>query len=133
MSSISLVQTKIIKSLLYGNYDIIKIYYARIYTLGKDSKFWLYSGLEGALVYCIDLRPRVLRFLLFNLKTYEIVFDCELYKKFNQAFQKGTDTFFYFGVNDGYIGLEIPDENEAADLEEEISSYSDEVLKKRLK
>ena len=99
MPKISLVQKKIIKSLLYGNYDIMGIYFARIYTLGRDSKFWLYSGLEGALIYCIDVRPRVLRFLLFNLKTYEIVFDCELYKRFNQSFQKGTDNFFYFNVN----------------------------------
>ena len=129
MTEISLVQKKIIKSLLYGNYDIMSIYYARIYTLGKDSKFWLYSGLEGALVYCIDLRPRVLRFLLFNLKTYEIVFDCELYKKFSPSFLKATDTFFYFGVNDGYIGLEIPDQKEASDLYEEIASYSDDLIK----
>jgi len=133
MSKISLVQKKIIKSLLYGNYDLMGIYFARIYTLGKDSKFWLYSGLEGALIYCIDLRPRVLRFLLFNLKTYEIVFDCELYKKFNQSFQKGTDTFFYFDVNDGYIGFEIPDLEEAASLEEQISSYNDDLIKNRLK
>jgi hypothetical protein len=128
-----LVQKKIIKSLLYGNYDIISIYYARIYTAGKDSKFWLYSGLEGALVYCLDLRPRVLRFLLFNLKTYEIVFDCELYKKFSLAFKKGTDTFYYFGVNDGYIGFEIPDPKEAISLEEEISSETDENIKTRLR
>ena len=133
MSSISLVQTKIIKSLLYGNYDIIKIYYARIYTLGKDSKFWLYSGLEGALVYCIDLRPRVLRFLLFNLKTYEIVFDCELYKKFNLEFQKGNDTFYFFGINDGYIGLEIPDISEALNLGKNIEAYNDDFAKKKLK
>ena len=133
MSTISLVQKKIIKSLLYGNYDLMGIYFSRIYTLGRDSKFWLYSGLEGALIYCIDLRPRVLRFLLFNLKTYEIVFDCELYKKFNQSFQKGTDTFFYFDVNDGYIGFEIPDLEEAASLEKEISLYSDELIKNRLK
>ena len=108
---ISLVQKKIIQSLLYGNYHIISTYYARIYTSGKDSKFWLYSGLEGALVYCIDTRPKVLRFLLFDLKTFEIVFDCELYKKFNLAFKKGNDTFYYFGVSDGYIGFEIPDKN----------------------
>ena len=133
MPKISLVQKKIIKSLLYGNYDIMGIYFARIYTLGRDSKFWLYSGLEGALIYCIDVRPRVLRFLLFNLKTYEIVFDCELYKRFNQSFQKGTDNFFYFNVNDGYIGFEIPNLEEAASLEEEISSYTEDLIKKKLR
>ena len=131
--TVSLVQKKIITSILYGNYDIMSIYYARIYTCGKDSKFWLYSGLEGALIFCIEVRAKTLRFLLFDLKTYEIVFDCELYKKFNMAFKKGTDTFYYFGVNDGYIGFEIPDQNEAAALEEEIFSMSDDIVKSRLK
>lgn len=136
--TVSLVQKKIIHSILYGNYDIINIYYGRIYTCGKDSKFWLYSGLEGALVYCIEVRIKVLRFLLFDLKTYEIVFDCELYKKFNKSFTKGTETFYYFGVNDGFIGFEIPDQNEAAILEEEIcnnngNSNSDDIVKTRLK
>ena len=131
--TMSLVQKKIITSILYGNYDIMSIYYGRIYTCAKDSKFWLYSGLEGALVYCIEVRAKTLRFLLFDLKTYEIVFDCELYKKFNQAFKKGTDTFYYFGVNEGFIGFEIPDQNEAVALEEEISSITDDLVKTRLK
>ena len=130
--TVSLVQKKIIYSLLYGNYDIISIYYARIYTCAKDSKFWLYSGLEGALVYCIEVRAKTLRFLLFDLKTYEIVFDCELYKKFSNSFQKGTDNFLYFGVNEGFIGFEIPDSGEVDDLEKEIQN-SDEVVKTRLK
>ena len=133
MSEISLVQKKIICSLLYGYYDILSIYFARIYTVGKENKFWLYSGLEGALVYCIDLRAKVLRFLLFNLKTYEIVFDCELYKKFNLDFQKGNDTFYFFGVNGGYIGLEIPNKQEADKLGEEIASLSEDLVKNKLK
>ena len=131
--TVSLVQKKIISTLLYGNFDIMSIYYGRIYTCGKDSKFWLYSGLEGALVFCIDVRAKILKFLLFDLKTCEVVFDCELYKKFSQAFQKGTDTFFYFGVNEGFIGLEIPDQNEATTLEEEITSFTDDMIKSRLK
>ena len=131
--SVSLVQTKIIKSILYGNYDIINISYGRIYTCGKDSKFWLYSGLEGALVFCIEVRAKNLRFLLFDLKTFEIVFDCELYKKFSNALKKPKDTFFYFGVNEGFIGIEIPDRNEAALFEDEILNTSDENVKSRLK
>ena len=130
--TVSLVQKKIIHSILYGNYDIINIYYGRIYTCGKDSKFWLYSGLEGALVYCIETRIKVLRFLLFDLKTYEIVFDCELYKKFNKSFTKGTDTFYYFGVNEGYIGFEIPDPEEVQALVD-IVQNSDDLVKTRLK
>ena len=130
--TVSLVQKKIIYSLLYGNYDIIGIYYARIYTSGKDSKFWLYSGLQGALVFCIEARVKILRFLLFDLKTFEIVFDCELYKKFSNSFEKGTENFLYFGVNDGYIGFEIPDPEEVQALLD-IVQNSDDLVKTRLK
>jgi hypothetical protein len=130
--TVSLVQKKIIYSLLYGNYDIIGIYYARIYTSGKDSKFWLYPGLQGALVFCIEARVKILRFLLFDLKTFEIVFDCELYKKFSNSFEKGTDNFLYFGVNDGYIGFEIPDPEEVQALVD-IVQNSDDLVKTRLK
>ena len=130
---VSLVQEKIIQSLLYGSYDIINIYYARIYTSGKDSKFWLYSGLEGALVYCIEVRAKTCKFLLFDLKSYEITFDCELYKKFNNSYKKGTDNFYYFGVNDGFIGFELPDSSEGSELDNEIQGFSDEMVKGRLK
>ena len=130
--TVSLVQKKIIYSLLYGNYDIIGIYYARIYTSGKDSKFWLYSGLQGALVFCIEARVKILRFLLFDLKTFEIVFDCELYKEFGNSFEKGRDNFLYFGVNNGYIGFEIPDPEEVQALMD-IVQNSDDLFKTRLK
>ena len=92
---VSLVQKKIIQSLLYGSHDIINVYYARIYTSGKDSKFWLYSGLEGALVYCIEVRAKTCKFLLFDLKSYEITFDCELYKKFNNSVEQ----FCFLSIN----------------------------------
>ena len=131
--SVSFIQKKIINSLLFGNYDIIKIIFARIYTFGNDSKSWLYSGLEGALVFCIEARLKVARFLLFNLKSFEIVFDCELYKKFYNNFIKENDNFFYFEVNKGFIGLEIPNKEEATSLEEQIQILTDDYIKSRLR
>jgi len=131
---ISLIQKKIIHSILYGDYDIINIFFARIYTSGEESNFWLYSRLEGALIFCIDVRLKVAKFLLFNLKSFEIVFDCDLYRGFNKKFIKGsTNNFFYFGVNDGYIGLEIPNLEEVSLLEEVISLHSDDMLKSRIR
>ena len=51
---ITLVQKKIIYSILYGKYNILSITFARIHTCGIKSEYWLYSGLEGALIYCIN-------------------------------------------------------------------------------
>lgn len=130
---ITIVQKKIIKSLLYSHYDIMNIFFARIHTCGKNSEYWLYSGLEGALVYCIDTRVKSCRFLMFDLKSFEIVFDCELYKKFDKAYKKGTERFYYFEVENGFIGLEIPNMSEAEILAASIMSFGDDYIKKKLK
>ena len=132
-SGVIISRNTVIKSLLHGNYDIIKIIFARIYTFGNESKSWLYSGLEGALVFCIAARLKVARFLLFNLKSFEIVFDCELYKKFYNNFIKENDNFFYFEVNKGFIGFEIPNKEEATSLEEQIQILTDDYIKCKLR
>jgi len=131
-NKITLIQKKIIKSLLYGAYDLIYIFFARIHTCGKNSEYWLYSGLEGALVYCIDIRVKSCKFLMFDLKTYEIVFDCELYKEFDKAYKKGTERFYYFEVEDGFIGFEIPNMYQAEILSISIINFGDDYLKKKL-
>ena len=67
-----------------------------------------------------------------DLKTYEIVFDCELYKKFDKAYKKGTERFYYFEVENGFIGFEIPDKEQAEILSSSIISFGVDSLKKRL-
>ena len=132
-NKINLVQKKIIKSLLYGTYEVMNIFYARIHTCGKNAEYWLYSGLEGALTLCIDMRVKSCRFLMIDLKTYETVFDCELYKKFDKAFKKGTERFYYFEVENGFIGFEIPSMEQAELLGASIISFGDEYIKRKLK
>ena len=132
-TKITLVQKKIIKSLLYGAYEVMNIFFARIHTCGKNAEYWLYSGLEGALVFCIDMRVKSCRFLMIDLKTYETVFDCELYKKFDKAYKKGTERFYYFEVENGFIGFEIPNMEQAELLAASIISFGDEYVKRKLK
>jgi hypothetical protein len=130
---INIVQKKIIKSILYGNYHIMNIFFARIHTCSKNSEYWLYSGLEGALIYCIDIKLRTCKFLMIDLKTYEIVFDFELYKKFDKAYRKGTERFYYFEVENGFIGFEIPYMEHAEILYGSILSFGDEYIKVKLR
>ena len=132
-NKITLVQKKIIKSLLYGSYDILNIFFARIYTCGRNAEYWLYSGLEGALVFCIDIRVRTCRFLMVDLKTYEIVFDCELYKRFDRAYKKETERFYYFEVENGFIGFEIPNMEQAEILSASIISFGEDYIKKKIR
>ena len=134
-SKITLVQKKIINSLLYGKYEVMNISFARIHTSEIKSKEWLYSGLEGALVYCLkaDSKPNTCRFLMFDLKSFEIVFDCELYKKFEKAYKKGTERFYYFEISNGFIGFEIPDMSEAQILCAQVMNFKDEYIKTKVK
>ena len=134
-SKITFVQKKIINSLLYGKYEVMNISFARIHTSEIKSKEWLYSGLEGALVYCLkaDSKPNTCRFLMFDLKSFEIVFDCELYKKFEKAYKKGTERFYYFEISNGFIGFEIPDMSEAQILCAQVMNFKDEYIKTKVK
>jgi hypothetical protein len=134
-SKITLVQKKIINSLLYGKYEVMNISFARIHTSEIKSKEWLYSGLEGTLVYCLkaDSKPNTCRFLMFDLKSFEIVFDCELYKKFEKAYKKGIERFYYFEISNGFIDFEIPDMNEAQILCAQVMNFKDEYIKKKVK
>ena len=133
IKKINIVQKKIIKSILYGRYHIMNIFYAYIHTCGKNAEYWLYSGLEGALVYCIDIQTRTCKFLMIDLKTYDIVFDFELYKRFDKAYRKGTERFYYFEVENGFIGFEIPYMEHAEILYGSILSFGDEYIKVKLK
>jgi len=96
-----LVQQKIIKSLLKSNYELISMGYAYLFTAGKNSKDWLFSELHGAICLVIDFVRKSTRFLMFDVITYEIVFENELYKHFNTTYSKANDLFQYFEVNEG--------------------------------
>ena len=70
---------------------------------------------------------------MFDLKTFETTFEFELYKKFDKAYKKGTERFFYFEVNNGFIGFEIPDMNQGQILSAQIDNFKDDYIKKKLK
>ena len=70
---------------------------------------------------------------MIDLKSYEIVFDCELYKKYDKAYKKGTETFYYFEVENGFIGFEIPNIEQAEILSASIISFGNDYIKKKLK
>ena len=132
---INLVQKKLINSILYGKFDVMNISYARIFTAEIKSENWLYSGLQGALVYCIkvDSKYNACHFLMLDLKTYETVFDCEIYKKFDKAYKKGTEYFYYYEINNGFIGFKFLDMHEAEILYAQIQNFRDDYIKKKLK
>lgn len=122
------VKQKIISSLLAYNYELIAMCYARIYTASSQSTNWLYTELEGGLTIVIDYARKSARFLLFDLNTLEINFECELYKKFNLFYTSLTKTLHCFEVNQGFIGFLIPDVNSSQDFFKSVYKLTDTVI-----
>ena len=133
ISRLNVVDKKIIKSLLYPQYEILNISFSRIHTCAHNSRSWLYSDLEGALTLGLDIKQKTCRFFLYDLASFEVLFECELYKKFNTAYTKGSERFYYFEVNRGFIGFEIPAINEAEILNAVITNLSDTYINKKIK
>ena len=132
IQNISRVENKIIKLILYSTHEIINTCFAQIYTF-SDSTNWLYSNLEGALVLAIDLKNYVAKFLLFDLKTFNITFECELFKSFSEYYKKGSDRFYYFEINKGFIGFFIPDVKEADVLNSYVFNMTFSLIKNKIK
>ena len=98
-NNINCVQYKIISSLLRTNYEMQHLAYAKLFTAGKEVREWLYSELEGGLTIVIDYSRKSARFIMFDLMTYEIIFESELYKNFNKFYVKAKEKFQYFEIN----------------------------------
>ena len=133
VNRLTLVEKKIIKSLLYPQYEVLNYSFCRIHTCASTSKSWLYTNLEGALTLGLDLKLKACRFFLYDLSSFEVLFECELYKKFNTAYTKGSERFYYFEVNKGFIGFEIPSINEAEILSAVITNLTDQMISKKIK
>ena len=133
LSKKGLLKKKIVKRILYPTYEVLSFSFGRIYTCGPNSTNWLYSNLEGLLVLALNLKSKTCRFFLFDLKTFEILFECELYKKFNPNYIKDTERFYHFEIQKGFIGFEIPSIDEAGILNAVITNLTDDFIKKKIK
>ena len=90
----------------------------------KDQK-WLYSGLCGALCLTIDraLNGGVL-FRLYDLNTYEQLFEQELYHEFETLYQELNESFFCFPVIGNFVlAFSFADSNEALNFKLKIGKY----------
>ncbi len=130
---LNIAKRKIITSLLLNNYELISICFCKLYTAGKNNKSWLYTGLEGGLTLVIDYRRKTARFLLFDLKTLEIVFENEFYRKFNIFYSNLSENFQCFEVSGGFIGFNIPDKYDADKFFNAVSGLTDQTIARKAK
>jgi len=129
----NIVNSKITASILLTNYHLIEMVYAKVYTANKTGKDWLYSDIAGNLCLVIDYNRGAARLMMFEIHNYQIVFETELYKKFDNAYTKGDDTFHYFEISGGFIGFYIKDKANASTFYDIIKSLSDDKIQKLVK
>ena len=132
---ISLAQKKIIQSILYPKYIILSesFSFGRIYTTVESLKNWVYTGLEGAIIVGLEIETKISKFFLFDLDSFEILFECEIYKKLPpDNFKKGNERFYYFQIDKGFIGFEIPKIAEGEILRSVILNLTDKSINSKI-
>ena len=132
-NKISLVKKSIIKSLLYPTHDLMATCFGRLYTCGINATAWLYSGVEGALCIVLDIKQKTCKFIIFNVSTFESMFECEIYKRFSDAYTKGSEKFYYFEIQKGFIGFEFMTLEDAELFNQVITNITENFINKRIK
>jgi len=109
--------------------EILAITCAKIYTTAKDAEYWLYSDLEGFLCYVMNYEEKTRYLHLYDTETYELLLKLELYKDFEKFYTKVTENFHTFEVNNGFIGLQFYDGEEANLFNVIVKKFNDEISK----
>ena len=125
---ISKIQNKMINSLLIEKYVILKSSYSKIYTANQYERKWVYSNLKGNLILCIEKSIKIPKFLLMDLNTFEITFECEIFKNFVEFFKRIKKNFFSLEINNGFIGFEFEKENDGNNFKTLIMNLSQESV-----
>lgn len=131
--SFSELEKRRILALLGEGSDLLKIASIKLYTTGKSGQNWLYSDLDGLLCYVIDYQNKTRHLILYQFKTYEKLFQIELYKNFSKYYSVLSDDFHCFETNNGFIGLKFVDNCEAANFYQSVKKFDDNFINQLFK
>ena len=127
-SSYSEIEKRHILSILGNTKDLMTISFIKLYTCNLTSNEWLYSGLEGYLCYYIDFKLNSAFLSLYEIGTYQKLFQLEQYLEFNKYFTKLNEKFHCFELNQSYIGFEFENAEDANILYNIIMKFDDTYL-----
>lgn len=78
---------------------------ARIYTARSESG-WVYSNIQGILCLVWDREMENTPFMrLFDVETFDLLFEAEMYIDFQKSFTAMTNYFFFFEFMNAFIGI----------------------------
>ena len=98
----------------------------RLHSAENQEKKWVYSGLCGALCFIIDRKlGGVALFKMFDLDSFNSVFEAELYYDFPNFYMEMNDNFYCFPIpGNHYIGFSFADSEEALTFKSLVEKYS---------
>jgi len=87
----------------------------RLHSSDGEEKKWVYSGLCGALCLVVDRKlGGVALFRMYDLNSFNMVFEAELYYEFEAHYMEINDNFYCFQIPGGHhIGFSFADSEEA--------------------
>lgn len=81
-SKIDMQRMKIL-SILPPNVELAAKANAKLFTSNVEGKVWLYSDLEGIMCFLLDYQNKCTKLALFDVYSFEKLFEYELYKDFS--------------------------------------------------
>ena len=93
---------------LYGDMSNVKLY-----SSDKEGKNWLFSDVEGYLCLILDYEAKTIYIRIYDIFTYQILFQYELYNNFAKLFEELASDFLCFEIDSGFLGIQFDSEDEA--------------------
>lgn len=124
METVTEAQLNNIKLKLTGDSQVLIATVAKLYTNDGTNHNWLYSNLAGAFCIVVDPDLHAVLLRLYDLNSYEVLFETELYYDFNDYLLELNSCFYCFPIEAGQIGISFAKAGEARNFAAKIRQVS---------
>ena len=105
----------------------------KLYTSDTEGQNWLYSDLEGTLVFVLDMKKKTRFLSLFDTYSFENLFSYELYSEFENFYMNLSPVFSCFEINGGFVGFEFENEIDCNKMLNSICKFTDDFTEEWFK
>ena len=126
-SKIDMQRMKIL-SILPPNVELAAKANAKLFTSNVEGKVWLYSDLEGIMCFLLDYQNKCTKLALFDVYSFEKLFEYELYKDFSKYFTILSSDFRCFEADAGFVGIQFDTDSEASIFDVAVKKFTGNLL-----
>lgn len=110
------IKTKIIRTIIEEKNIVINCIPAKLFTTTPSSKSWLFSGIQGLLLLCINSAKSIGKIFIYSFDDLSLQFEFEFYQKFNESYKAFNPLFHYFEAGNGFVGFKFNNISKANEL-----------------